>query len=102
MTFQTIQEYLDGNNLDITIFTCGKYEVILKKNMYSCYHNVNMNLEREPLRTDYEINIFDQGAGKGLIIMGKDGFFLEFVHNMSIIRLVDNNKIVQEIENSSV
>ena len=99
MTFQTIQEYLDGNNLDITIFICGKYEVILKKNMYSCYHNVNMNLERQPLRIDYQINILDQGAEKGLIIMGEDGFFLEFVHNMSIIRLMDARKIPQEIKN---
>ena len=97
MTFQTIKEYLDGTNLDITIFTCGKYEVILKKNM--CYHNVNMNLEREPLRIDYQINMFDQGAEKGLIIMGEDGFFLEFVHNMSIIRLMDARKIPQEIKN---
>ncbi len=95
MTFQTIKEYLDGTNLDITIFTCGKYEVILKKNM--CYHNVNMNLEREPLRIDYDINILDQGAGKGLIIMGKDGFFLEFVHNMSIIRLMNERRIISEI-----
>jgi hypothetical protein len=81
-TRQTIEQYINGNNIDFTAFISGKYEVILKKSMG--YHNVNMYLEREALPIHYTIRLSDDN--KNVSIIGDDGFYLE-LNNISIVRL---------------